>query len=92
MADVKCVWRIARKRSNVATLAEGEYKDAVKHYEHLKARLRARVEHPFSVIKHQFGYRIVRYRGLAKNAAQVMMLFAPSNLWMKRRTLLAMAG
>ena len=54
--------------------------------------MRARVEHPFWVIKRQFGYRRVRYRGLAKNAAQVLTLFALSNLWMQRRTLLAMAG
>ena len=38
------------------------------------------------------GYRIVRYWGLAKTAAQVMTLFALWNLWMKRRTLLAIAG
>ena len=61
-------------------------------HEHLKAHMRARVEHPFRVIKRQFGYRMVRYRGLAKNAAQVLTLFALSNLWMKRRILLAMAG
>lgn len=92
VSGVSAVWRIAAKRSAVAQLAEGDYKDALKHYEHLKARMRARVEHPFRVIKRQFGYRMVRYRGLAKNAAQVLTLFALSNLWMKRRTLLAMAG
>jgi len=49
-------------------------------------------KHPFRVIKRSFGYRRVRYRGLAKNAAQVLTLFALSNLWMKRKTLLALAG
>jgi transposase, IS5 family len=29
--------------------------------------VRAKVEHPFRVIKRQFGYTKVRYRGLAKN-------------------------
>lgn len=48
-------------------------------------------KHPFRVIKRPFGYRRVRYRGLAKNAAQVLTLFALSNLWMKRKTLLALA-
>ena len=38
--------------------------------------------HPFRVIKRQFGYTKVRYRGLRKNAAQVQTLFALSNLWM----------
>jgi IS5 family transposase len=44
-----------------------------------------RGEHPFRVIKRQFGYTKVRYRGLAKNSAQVLTLFALSNLWMTRR-------
>ncbi|MEB1722450.1 transposase, partial [Xanthomonas campestris pv. campestris] len=50
------------------------------------------VEHPFRVIKRQFGYTKVRYRGLAKNTAQVLMLFALSNLWMKRKQLLPAMG
>lgn len=55
--------------------------------EHIKARIRAKVEHPFRVLKRQFGYRKVRYRGLAKNTAQVFTLFALSNLWMARHRL-----
>src|SRR3546814_8897138 len=43
-------------------------------YEHTKASLRAKVEHPFRVIKRQFGYTKVRYRGLAKNTAQLLTL------------------
>ncbi|MNG22103.1 hypothetical protein D3C84_1065520 [compost metagenome] len=54
--------------------------------------MRAKVEHPFRVIKRQFGYTKVRFRGLAKNAAQMMTLFALSNLWMARRHLLTNAG
>jgi IS5 family transposase len=53
-----------------------------------KARIRAEVEYPFRVIKRQFGHVKVRYRGLAKNTAQLHTLFALSNLWMVRRTLL----
>ena len=56
--------------------------------ERAKARIRAKVEHPFRVIKRQFGHVKVRYRGLAKNTAQLHTLFALSNLWMVRRTLL----
>jgi len=56
------------------------------------SRLRARVEHPFRVIKRQFGYTQVRYRGLAKNTAQLTTLFALSNLYLVRRQLLAAAG
>jgi transposase, IS5 family len=53
------------------------------------SQLRARVEHPFRVIKRQFGFTKVRYRGLAKNTAQLTTLFALSNLYLARRSLLA---
>ncbi len=55
----------------------------------IKARIRAKVEHPFRVIKRQFGHVKVRYRGLAKNTAQLHTLFALSNIWMARRRLMA---
>ena len=58
--------------------------------ERLKASVRAKVEHPFRVIKRQFGYTKVRYRGLAKNTAQVTTLFMLGNLWMARRSLMKM--
>jgi transposase, IS5 family len=47
----------------------------------------AKVEHVFRVLKCQFGYRKVRYRGLAKNAAQLFSLLALANLYLARRTL-----
>jgi len=50
-----------------------------------------KVGHPFRVLKQQFGYVKVRYRGLKKNTAQIVTLFALSNLWMARHKLLAMA-
>lgn len=56
--------------------------------EKLKASVRAKVEHPFRVVKQQFGYAKVRYRGLAKNTARLTMLFALGNLWMTRRQLM----
>jgi len=60
--------------------------------EKLKASVRAKVEHPFRVIKCQFGFTKVRYKGLAKNTAQLVTLFALSNLWMARRRLIGMRG
>jgi IS5 family transposase len=60
--------------------------------EQTKARIRAKVEHPFRVIKRQFGYVKVKYRGLAKNTANLMTLFALSNLWMVRKRLLNMGA
>ena len=60
--------------------------------EQMKASVRAKVEHPFRVIKCQFGFTKVRYKGLAKNTAQLVTLFALSNLWMARRQLLGAQG
>ena len=60
--------------------------------EQMKASVRAKVEHPFRVIKCQFGFTKVRYKGLAKNTAQLVTLFALSNLWMARRQLLGAEG
>jgi len=60
--------------------------------EKAKARIRAKVEHPFRVIKRQFGYVKVKYRGLAKNTANLVTLFALSNLWMVRKRLLSMGA
>ncbi len=51
--------------------------------------IRAKVEHPFRVVKRQFGYIKTRYRGLKKNAAQIYTLFALANLYRVRRALLA---
>lgn len=60
--------------------------------EKFKASIRARVEHPFRVIKQQFGYAKVCYRSLTKNTARLTMLFALSSLWMARRHILAAQG
>ena len=60
--------------------------------EKIKASIRAKVEHPFRVIKRQFGYTKVRYRGLKKNTLQLKTLFALSNLWMVRHQLLGVQG
>ncbi len=56
--------------------------------EKLKAGIRAKVEHPLRVIKRQFGFTKVRYRGLKKNTLQIKTLFALSNLWMARHKLM----
>jgi IS5 family transposase len=85
-------WEIAAKRSRIQVMPEGRAKRAMQRREHRKASIRAKVEHPFRVIKRQFGLMKVRFRGLAKNTAHIITLFALSNLWMARRKLLAMTG
>jgi len=71
---------------DVAVRTAGRLRDSI---ERLKAQVRARGEHAFRVIKRQFGYLKVRYRGLTKNTAQLHTLFALANIWMVRRQLLA---
>jgi IS5 family transposase len=53
-----------------------------------KSRIRARVEHPFLVIKRIFGYVKVRYRGLMKNTNWLYVICGLTNLYMARRKLL----
>ena len=60
--------------------------------EKIKASIRAKVEHPFHVIKDLFRHRKARYRGLAKNHAQLFSLFGLANLVIAKRRLLANHG
>jgi hypothetical protein len=53
------------------------------------AALRAVVEPPFRIVKRQFGYTKVRYRGLFKNGQQLYLLFALGNLYQVREGLMA---
>ena len=87
------IWQIAARRSTYQKLGKRSvlYK-AKRKIEKAKAQVRAKVEHPFRVIKRQFGYVKTRFRGLAKNTAQLVTLFALSNLWMARRHLLGITG
>ncbi|MCW2957195.1 MAG: Mobile element protein [Thermoleophilia bacterium] len=82
-------WYVAAKRGKVKALAEGRVKQLTLLLEKTKAQVRARVEHPFHVVKNLFGHRKVRYRGLFKNTAQLQSLFALANLFLARRSLLA---
>jgi IS5 family transposase len=85
-------WNIAGRPSDIAKLPEGKAKARVKKQEHEKASVRAKGEHPFRVVKRQFGFVKVRFKGLVKNTAHVVTLFALSNLWMSRKKLMAMLG
>jgi IS5 family transposase len=53
-----------------------------------KAHIRAKGEHPFRVIKRQFGFQKTRLRGMLKNRCKVNVLAALSNLFMMRHELL----
>ncbi|WP_264884156.1 IS5 family transposase, partial [Stutzerimonas stutzeri] len=87
------IWQIAARRCTYKKLSKRSALYKAKHkIEKAKAQVRAKVEHLFRVIKRQFGYVKTRFRGLAKNTAQLVTLFALSNLWMARRYLLTNAG
>ena len=77
-------WHVAKRRKSIEKLADGWQKSLAQAYEKLKAQVRAYVEHPFHVVKNIFKYKKTRYKGLAKNDAQLNVLFALSNLYMVR--------
>ena len=92
-AKPEVLWHVAMRPGKRKALDKSNAADAlIDAAEKLKAGVRAKVEHPFRVIKRQFGHVKVRYRGLKKNTQQLMTLFALSNLWMVRSKLMGMQG
>lgn len=77
-------WGVMRKAPKGGTLHHID-----EQINRLIAKVRSRVEHPFRVLKRQFGYIKTRYRGLAKNRVQLFSLFSLGNLYLVRRTLMA---
>jgi IS5 family transposase len=89
-ADIS--WLIAAKRGAMVSMANGAHKRLAVLVERKKAQIRARVEHPFHIVKNLFGHKKVSYRGLAKNGARMFTLFALANLVIAKRPLLKLAG
>ena len=85
-------WQVAMKPSKRKQQAGTELGRLVERVEYAKARIRAKVEHPFHVVKNLFRHRKTRYKGLAKNTAQLFSLFAFANLVLARRWLLSADG
>lgn len=85
----KMIWSISARPSSYKKHGKKSLIGRMKRkIEYAKSQVRAKVEHPFRVIKRQFGYTKVRFRGLVKNTAQQVTLFALSNLWMVRKQLM----
>lgn len=80
-------WHVAMKRSVRKALKKNPLGRAQEKLEQTKASVRAKVEHPFHVVKNLFRHRKTRYRGLAKNTAQLFTLFGFANLVLARRYL-----
>jgi IS5 family transposase len=86
-------WPIAMGPSKHKALNKKNVGDAlIDQAEKIKAGIRAKVEHPFRVIKRQFGFVKVRYKGMKKNTAQLITLFALSKLWMVRTKLMGVGA
>lgn len=88
--EVPVTWHVAMrpgKRKTLSGTPLGGLPE-LERIEHAKASIRAKVEHPFHVMKNLFGHRKTRYRGLAKNKPKLFSLFGFANLVLARRWLL----
>src|SRR5438876_1032195 len=83
--------RQAAARAQDMTSRRVRYKDFVDELQkvknRVKARVRAKVEHPFRILKCIFGFEKVRYRGIKKNHHRLCASFALVNLYLHRRRL-----
>lgn len=80
LSRVAC--RICRRPSQSRITLEYEGENWDKIIEHQKSSVRCKVEHPFLIVKRQFGYCKAVYKGLKKNLTRFFALFASANLWM----------
>ena len=78
--DAPVTWHVALRPGVRRALPDDALGRLQERIERVKASLRAKVEHPFHIIKNLFKYRKARYRGLAKNQAQLFTLFGLANL------------
>jgi IS5 family transposase len=88
MPATKALPRDARCQARLPDTPDGRLQDLI---EAAKAHVRAKVEHPFRVIKQPFGFQKTRLSGLAKNRCKINVLAALTNLFLARRQLLATA-
>lgn len=81
------IWHSAMRPSKRRALSKTTAGELMEKLEHAKADICAKVEHPFHVVKNLFMHRETRYRGMAKNNAQMFSLFGLANLLLARRWL-----
>lgn len=90
--ETPVTWHVALRPSKRKALPKNPWGEQMEWIEQAKASIRAKVEHPFHVIKNLFRHRKTRYRGLEKNTAQLFTLFGFANLVLARRWLLGTHG
>jgi IS5 family transposase len=74
----------AQDFTNERTRWKGYVDEEAKRKNRTKSKVRAKVEHVFAVVKRQWGFTKVRYRGLAKNATRALVALALANLYLTR--------
>ena len=79
-------FRVAARKGRLRTMPEPD-----RAAESRQASVRAKVEHPYLIIKRDFGFTKTRYRGLAKNRNHLHVLFASAN-WLMRARAVALTG
>ncbi len=79
-------WRIAARKGVLKTMTTHD-----RELESRKASVRAKVEHPFLIVKRDFGFTKTRYRRINKNLNHLQMLFASAN-WLMRARAVTLAG
>ena len=77
----------ARDRTNQRVAGSGVVAELERIVNRLKSQVRSRVEHVFAVVKRQFGFAKVRYRGLAKNATRAFVVLGLANIYLARARL-----
>ncbi|MDQ3274526.1 MAG: IS5 family transposase [Actinomycetota bacterium] len=82
----KVEFRVAARKGVLKAMAEPD-----RAAQSAQAGVRAKVEHPFLVVKRDFGFTKTRYRGLAKNLNHLNVLFASAN-WLMRARAVALMG
>jgi len=85
-------WEVALRPGKRKSLPDTPDGRMAEQLERFKASIRAKVEHPFHILKNRLGLRKVRYRGLAKNTAQLYTLFGLANLLIAKRRLLELSA
>jgi IS5 family transposase len=78
--------------STLSRLAESTAVSLALPSRRTKSRARAKVEHPFRILKRIFGFDKMRYRGLAKNHNRLCACFALVNLYLHRKRLIQLGS
>ena len=77
----------ARDRTNQRVSGTGVAADIERIANRIRSKTRSRVEHMFAVVKRQFGFSKVRYKGLAKNATRAFVALGLANIYIARKRL-----